>query len=166
MDMTQFLMALRARRKAFVLVLAATIVAAIAVALVVPKKYAATATLLIDARDEQLMTPARMSPRERAGYIHTQVDLVQSGRVAKQVVRDLKLVHLPGMREAFEQDGGAGNIEDWIAENLLEKLKVDTSASNIVTIIFSANSPRMAADVANGFAKAYLDIALELRTEP
>ncbi|MGQ0547451.1 MAG: GNVR domain-containing protein, partial [Betaproteobacteria bacterium] len=42
----------------------------------------------------------------------------------------------------------------------------DTSASNIVTIIFSANSPRMAADVANGFAKAYLDIALELRTEP
>ena len=167
MDMTQFLMALRARRKAAVLVLAATIVAAVTAALLVPKKYVATATLLIDARDEQLMTPARMAPRERAGYIHTQVDLVQSGRVAKQVARNLKLAHEPGVREAFEADtGGVGSIEDWIAANLLEKLKVDTSASNVLTIIYSANSPRMAAAVANGFAQAYLDTALELRTEP
>jgi chain length determinant protein EpsF len=167
MDMTQFLMALRARRKAAVLVMAATILAAVMVALLVPKKYVATATLLIDARDEQAMSPSRMSPRERGGYIHTQVDLVQSGRVAKQVVRDLKLAHEPGVREAFESEtGGAGSIEDWMAANLLEKLKVDTSASNVLTLIYSSSDPRKAAAVANGFAKAYLDTALELRIEP
>jgi polysaccharide biosynthesis transport protein len=80
MDLSQFLTALRARRKAFLLVLMATIFTAVAVALVVPKKYVATATLMMDARDEQTMAPTRMSPRERAGYIQTQVDLMMSGR--------------------------------------------------------------------------------------
>lgn len=167
MDMSQFLQSLRARRKAFVLVFLATVIAAIAVALVVPKRYVATATLLIDARDEQTMSPARLSPRERAGYIHTQVDLVKSGRVAQRVVRELKLAQQPAVRERFEAEtGGAGSIEHWIAEQLLEKLKVDASASNIVTITYSGTSPEMAAAVANGFAQAYLATALEMRTEP
>jgi uncharacterized protein involved in exopolysaccharide biosynthesis len=91
MDFHQFMLALRARRKAFVMVFAAAIVTAMTVALLVPKKYVSTATLMLDARDEQMMAPTRMSPRERAGYIQTQIDLMQSGRVASQVSRDLKL---------------------------------------------------------------------------
>jgi len=167
MDMTQFLMALRARRKAFVLVLVATIVAAIAVAFAVPKKYVASATVLIDARDEQAMTPARISPRERAGYVATQIDLVQSGRVATRVAKDLKLAQRPGVREAFEQDtGGAGSIDDWIGERLLEVLKVKTSAGNILILEYSSSDPKYAAQVANGFAKAYLDTTLEMRNDP
>lgn len=167
MDFSQFMLALRARRKAFLIVLAATIATAIAVALLVPKRYDATATLLVDARDEQAMTPARVSPRERAGYISTQVDLIGSGRVATQVARELKLAQRPGVREAWEEDtGGLGSIDDWIAANLLEKLKVDTSASNILTVTYAADDPRFAAAVANAFAKVYLATTLELRTEP
>jgi chain length determinant protein EpsF len=167
MDFNQFLLALRARRKAFIMVLAATIVTAIAVALLVPKKYSASATLLVDARDEQVMSPVRMSARERAGYMSTQTDLIQSGRVATQVVRELKLAQQPGMREAFERDtGGVGKIEDWIAAGLVEKLKAETTAGNIITITYSSSDPRKAATVANAFAKAYLDTSLALRTEP
>jgi len=167
MDMTQFLMALRARRKAFVLVLVATIVAAVAVALIVPKKYVASASVLIDARDEQAMTPARVSPRERAGYVATQIDLAQSGRVAARVARDLKLSQRPGVREAFEADtGGAGSIDEWIGARLLEVLKVNTSAGNIILLEYSSSDPRHAAEVANGFAKAYLATSLEIRNEP
>jgi len=167
MNFHQFMLALRARRKAFVMVFAAAIVTAIAVALIVPKKYVSTATLLLDARDEQAMTASRMSPRERSGYVATQVDLIQSGRVASKVARDLKLAQKPGMREAFESDtGGVGAIDDWIGANLLEKLRVDTSASNVVTVQFSSSDPRTAAEIANGFAKAYLETALALRTEP
>ena len=44
MDLNQFMLALRARRKAFVIAMAAVIVTAIAVALIVPKKYVSTAT--------------------------------------------------------------------------------------------------------------------------
>ena len=167
MDMTQFLMALRARRKAFVLVLVATIVAAVAVALIVPKKYVASASVLIDARDEQAMTPARISPRERAGYVATQIDLAQSGRVAARVARDLKLAQRPGVREAFEADtGGAGSIDEWIGARLLEVLKVNTSAGNVLLLEYSSSDPKHAAEVANGFAKAYLATSLEIRTEP
>jgi polysaccharide biosynthesis transport protein len=167
MDFHQFMLALRARRKAFVMVFAAAIVTAIAVALLVPKKYVSTATLMLDARDEQAMAPARMSPRERAGYVQTQVDLIQSGRVAAQVSRDLKLAQKPGVREDYESEtGGIGNIDDWIGANLLEKLKVDTTASNVVTVTFSSSDPKYAAQVANAFTKAYLETALALRTEP
>jgi protein tyrosine kinase modulator len=167
MDLNQFLLALRARRKAFVLVLAATIITAVAVALMVPKRYVATTTLLIDARDEQQLAPTRLSPRERAGYIYTQVDLLQSGRVAARVARDLKLAQKPGVREAYERDaGGVVSIDDWIAAGLLEELKVDTSASSVITLTYTSSDPQKAADVANAFARAYLQTTLELRTEP
>ena len=167
MDFQQFLLALRARRKAFVMVFAAAVITAMAVALIVPKKYVATATLLLDARDEQAMTAGRMSPRERAGYVATQMDLLMSGRVAAKVSRDLKLAQKQGWRDAFESDtAGVGNIDDWIGSQLLEKLRVDTSASNVLTVQFSSSDPRFASDVTNAFAKAYLDTTLALRTEP
>jgi chain length determinant protein EpsF len=113
------------------------------------------------------MSATRMSPRERAGYMATQVDLIQSGRVAAKVARDLKLAHAPGVREQWESaTGGAGSIEDWIGAGLLEKVKVDTTAGNIITIVYRSSDPRQASTVANAFAKAYIDTTVALRTEP
>src|SRR3954468_5018174 len=167
MDLHQFMLALRARRKAFVMVFAGVIVTAMTVALLVPKKYVSTATLMLDARDEQAMAPTHMSPRERQGYVQTQIDLIQSGRVASQVARDLKLAQKPGMREDFESDtGGVGNIDEWIGTQLLEKLKVDSNGSNVLSVTFSASDPKYAAQVTNAFTKAFLDISLAMRTEP
>src|SRR3970282_117230 len=131
MDFSQFMLALRARRKAFVLVLVAVIVTAMAVALLVPKKYVATTTVLLDARDEQTMSPTRMSPRERAGYVATQMDLILSGRVATRVARDLKLAQQPGMREEWQREtDGAIGIDEWIAHVLVEELQVIGSGRN------------------------------------
>jgi succinoglycan biosynthesis transport protein ExoP len=169
MNIHQFLLALRARRKAFVMTLLATIVTAIAVALIVPKKYVAQATLLVDARDEQAMSPARglAGARERAAYIATQIELIQSGRVATQLARDLKLAQKPEVREAFENDtGGVGPIDAWIGSALVQKLKVLNTASNLITVEFSSSDPKFAAEVANGFANAYLNVSLDLRTQP
>ena len=167
MDLKQYILALGARRKAFFVALIATIVTAIAVALIVPKKYVATASLMMDARDEQTMSPARLTPRERATHLQTQVDLLMSNRISTQVARDLKLAQRPGVREAWEQDtGGLGSIDEWIAEGLRLKLDIDTSVSSLVLVGFSSDDPKYAAEVANGFAKAYLDTVLQLRTEP
>jgi polysaccharide biosynthesis transport protein len=165
MNFSEFLIALRARRKAFAITLAAVIMTAVAVALIVPKKYVANATLLMDVRDEQQMTPGRLL-RDR-GYLTTQMELIRSGRVAGQVVRDLKLAAKPGVREAWEQaTGGAIPIEDWLATGLIDKLRVDVVAGNVLNVQFSSSDPKHASAVANGFAKAYLDTALSLRTEP
>ena len=167
MDLNQFILALRARRKAFVLVMAATIVTAVVVSLVLPKRYVATTTLLLDSRDEQQMTSERFSPRERLGYLQTQADLIASGKVATKVARELKLAQRPGWREDFERDtGGQGNIDEWIGAELLKKLRVDTSASNIITVEYTAPDSKLSSEVANGFAKAYMETALQLRTEP
>jgi uncharacterized protein involved in exopolysaccharide biosynthesis len=137
------------------------------VALIVPKKYVSTATVILDARDEQTMSPGRMSPRERASYLQTQVELVLSPRVATQVARDLKLAQRPGVRESWESEtGGQGTVEEWLAVQLKEKLTVDTSVSNLMLINYASDDPKFATEVANGFAKAYLDTALALRTEP
>jgi succinoglycan biosynthesis transport protein ExoP len=168
MDFNQFILALRARRKAFLVILTATIVTAIAIALLLPKSYVSTATIMLGERDEQSMVAGtRMSARERSSYIQTQIDLLTSGRVAKRVVRDLKYTQMPGVREAYERDtGGLGTIEDWAANSLLKRLKADTSGSYMFTITYTDSNPKLSADVANAFAKAYADTSLELRTEP
>ncbi|HJY75984.1 MAG TPA: Wzz/FepE/Etk N-terminal domain-containing protein, partial [Burkholderiales bacterium] len=169
MDLSQFLLALHARRKAFMLALVATIVAALAVALIMPKKYVGQATVIVDARDEQTIAPSRggVSISERAAYVATQIELVQSGRVATQVARDLNLAENADLREMWQADtGGVGPIDVWIGNLLLEKLKVSNTVSNLITIEYSSKSPKAAAQVANGFAKAYLDLVLELRNQP
>ena len=167
MDLRQFILALRARRKAFFVALVATIVTAIAVALILPKKYVATATLLVDMRDEQTLTPGRMTSRERASYVQTQVDLLKSMRVATQVARDMKLAQKPGVREAWERDtGGVGSIDEWIAADLLRNLLIDSSASSFLLVHYSSDNPKYASDVANAFTKVYLDTVLYLRNEP
>jgi len=167
MDLNQYLLALKARRKAFVLVFAVTVFAAVVAALVIPKRYDAVATVLIDQRDEQTMAPSAMSPRERAGYIFTQMEVIQSGKVAQKVVRDLKLNQDAAWREDWDKDtGGVGSLDEWIGDRLLEKLKVDSGASNILYVKYSSNDAKKAAAVANAFAKAYLETALAMRTEP
>jgi chain length determinant protein EpsF len=167
MDISQFLLALRARRKAFVIALAATIVTALAVALIVPKKYVATATVLVDWRDEQTLSPIRITAAERTTYMQTQVDLIKSNRVATQVARELKLAQQPELREAWEKDtGGAGSIDEWVGAMLLEKLEVETTISNLLLVSFASDDARRSAAVANGFVKTYLEMVLQLRTEP
>src|SRR5687767_822956 len=132
MDLSQFILALRARRKAFLLVLGATIFAALAIALIMPRTYVATTQVLVNATEEQQMgvTARGMSARERQGYMQTQLDLLQSGRVVKRAMRDGKYLQQPGVREDFERaTGGRGSIEDWATEVVVKKLKVDNSAS-------------------------------------
>jgi chain length determinant protein EpsF len=87
--------------------------------------------------------------------------------VARRVVQELKLAETPSLRTAFEKAAGDyGSIEDWLVENLLTKLKVETSQSSIIQVTFSSADPRYSAGVANAFAKAYIDTMLELRVEP
>jgi chain length determinant protein EpsF len=167
MDFSQYLLALRARRKTFMIVFASVVFTAIVVALLVPKRYDASATVMLDSRAEQTLSSDRMTPRERAGVLGTQIDLITSGKVAHKVVRDLKLAQQPGVREEFESEtGGVGTVEDWLAGQLLEKVKVDTGSSNVLTIKYSSSDAKKAATVANAFAKAYLDVSLALRNDP
>lgn len=170
MNIGIFLLALRARFGVFSLVLVVTVAAAAVVSLVLPKAYRATVSLVADAKEEQSLSTVLhplLQPRERVSYMQTQTDIIKSDKVAEKVVRDLKLADNPVARKAFEDEaGGAGSIETWLIEKLLEKLKVSTSQSSIIHVSFTSTDPHFAAAVANAFARAYIDATLELRVLP
>ena len=171
MNLELFLSALRARLGLFVLVLFATVAAAAVVSFLIPPAYRATASLMADAsRDEQSLNTAQrvfMMPQERMTYMQTQIDIITSQKVARKVAQDLKMADDAGARERFSKhDTGNGSIQEWLAELLLNGLKVETTQSNIISVSYSSGDPQFAATVANGFAKAYMDTILELRVNP
>jgi len=166
MNFHQFLLALRGRIWLFLALLAATVVAAIGVTILLPKSYEATVSILVDNRDEQVINSQTQPARQQLGYMQTQVDILQSPRVARQVAQDLKLDQSPQVRAAWQKAGSRGTLDDYIAQGLLTKLKVDVSQSSVVSVTYAASDPRFAAAVANAFAKAYVDTTLNLRVAP
>ncbi len=169
MNPQQFLLALRARFRVLTLVLVTTVLAATVVSFLLPKTYRATASLLVESKDEQSLSNVLplILPQEKLSYLQTQMDIITSKRVARKVVQDLKLAESPSTQAAFKKAaGGYGSIEDWLVESLLIKLKVETSQSSIIQVTFSSVDPRYSAGIANAFAKAYIDTMLELRVEP
>jgi succinoglycan biosynthesis transport protein ExoP len=167
-NLNLFFSALRARFGVFALVLVTTVLAATVASLLLPKSYKATASVLADAKqDEQSLSNVFAPPRERIGYMQTQMDIITSERVARKVVQDLKFLESAQTQANFkEATGGEGSIEDWLVENLHKKLKVETSLSNVIQVSFSSSEARFSALVANAFARAYIDTMLELRVEP
>lgn len=166
MNFHQFLLALRGRIWLFLAILGATVAAAVGVTILLPKTYEATVSILVDNRDEQVINSQAQPARQQLGYMQTQVDIIQSPRVARQVAKDLKLDQSPQVRAAWLKSGGRGTVEDYLAQGLLSKLKVDVSQSSVVSVMYSADDPKFAAMVANAFAKAYVDTTLNLRVEP
>ncbi|HXS53261.1 MAG TPA: chain length determinant protein EpsF [Usitatibacter sp.] len=166
MNVQQFLLAVRGRLWVFLALFAGTVAAAVLVTLLLPRTYQATASVLVANRDEQSLTTPGTPLREQVGYMQTQVDVIQSQRVARRVVDDLKLADDPAVRTAFMQSGAHGSIEDWLAGALLSQVHVDTTQSSVMQITYAAHDPAFAAKVANAFATAYMEVTLRLRTEP
>jgi chain length determinant protein EpsF len=102
------------------------------------------------------------------GYMATQVDIISSPNVARKVITELRLTDSPGVKRNFQEaTGGAGSIEDWLAEVLLKNLKVEPSrTSSMIDISFSGSTPQFAAVAANAFAEAYLQTTIQLKVEP
>src|SRR5690349_1951140 len=138
MTFRQILLALRARVGTFIMVLLATIAAAAAVSLWLPKSYKATASLLVGSAEEQSLGGQQQSfnfsqPQERQSYLQTQMDILGSRKVARKVVDELKLADNAAAKEAFvKETGGEGSMDDWLAENVLKRLKVETTQSNVI----------------------------------
>ncbi|HET6265789.1 MAG TPA: chain length determinant protein EpsF [Usitatibacter sp.] len=166
MTLHQFLLALRGRLWVFLSLLVATVAAAVVVTLLMPKTYEATVSLLLDNRDEQSLQGSVPSGRERLGFMQTQMDIIQSQRVARKVVEDLKLAEGDGVKAAFARSNNKGTVEDWVASGLLASVKVYSTQSSVVQVTYKDSDPKFATTVANAFAKAYMDTTLALRVDP
>jgi succinoglycan biosynthesis transport protein ExoP len=168
MTFSQLLIILKSRWKVILSVFFAVVVTVLILNLLLPKRYTATASVLIDVKSPDpiagMVLPGLMAP----GYIATQLDVIQSERVARGVVRELRLNSQTELREQWmEQTNGQGSFESWLSQLLIQGLEIKPSReSSVISISYTAADPNFAAVLANTFVKNYIATTLELRVEP
>jgi chain length determinant protein EpsF len=159
---------LRARLVPLLSVIVVTLAVTIALSLILPPRYTATVTLVVDSSRIDPTMGFSMPAGVGGDYLNTQLEIIQSEAVALRVVRDLKMAEDPSVEQYWIEDtGGQGSIEDWLAKGLLKRLTAEAGKQNsIITISFVARNPDQAATIANAFAQAYVHTNLELRVAP
>lgn len=168
MTIQQFLLILRARYAAALITFFSVVVLAGIVTFMLPERYTATAAIMVDVKSPDplagIVLPGMVAP----SYMTTQVEIISSDRVAKRVVSLLAMERDPELRNAWLQTTeGKGSFTAYLANLLQRGLSVrPVRESNIITIDYRAPSADFAAAAANAFAKAYMDITLELKVEP
>ncbi len=167
MTIGQFLSILKARKWVALLVFALVVATTVVVSLLLPKQYTGTASVVVDVKPDPVSAmayPAGMSP----GFMATQVDILTSDRVVLRVIRDLKLLDNPQLREEWQAEAkGKGSIEQWLVDVLRRTLDVRPSReSNVISISYRSPDPRFAAGLANAFALAFIATTLELKVDP
>ncbi|MBU1006213.1 MAG: polysaccharide biosynthesis tyrosine autokinase [Candidatus Omnitrophica bacterium] len=127
--------------------------------------YKAEATVIVDTRSPDVFSGRQVADVVELGesnywgykdYIETQKEIIRSRRLAYSVLKSLNL----DKKEEFKK------VEDPIAR-LLRKVQVKTRVSTRMLQIEALDKdPKQAADIANEFAKAYVDsnISLKIKT--
>ncbi len=168
MNFSQFLLILHARYKIILLTLVVTVATTLAVSLLLPNTYKATATLLLNYKGTDPVTGFTLPAQLMPGYMATQVDIIKSASTGLLVVDQTKLAESAAIKERFsEESDGKGNIRDWLAGRLLKNLEVVPSReSSVLSINFKGADPALAAAIANAFADAYQQASIRLTVEP
>src|SRR3954464_7196808 len=100
MSLKQFLLILKARSGILVMVLVATVLATLGVSLfLVQTKYTAETTVLVDVRTPDPVAGLAMPAGAMPSYMPTQIDIINSDRVALNVVSKLRLDQNAAVRE-------------------------------------------------------------------
>ena len=168
MNFVQFLAILRARYKVAVGVFATVVVVALVLSLTWPKSYTAAASVVIDSSKPDPLAAVLYAGGINPSMVATQIDVIQSDRVAFKVVRNLRLNENSQIREQWKNaTDGEGSIEQWLNVLFQKNLDVKPSReSNVVTVSYKAADPKFAAVLANAFVQAYLETNIEMRVEP
>lgn len=168
MNLHQFLLILRARYKLILLTVIVAVSAAVAASLLLPPRYKASASVVVDFKAADPITGAIYPAQLLPGYMATQVDIIQSHAVALKVAKALKLADDPAIRQSFLEDGdGSSSISDWLADGLQNKVDVQPShESSVLEIRYTDSDREFAAAAANAFAQAYVQKNLELKVAP
>lgn len=168
MNLSQFLLILRAHYKIILLALIVTVATTVAVTLLKPKIYKATTSLVLNYKGTDPVTGSAMPSQLLPGYMSTQIEIVNSMSVALKVVDTLKLAEGEDVKKSFQASAASGgNIRDWVAAGLLGKLEVAPSReSSVLSITYTSLDPQSAARIANAFGDAYQQVIVKLKVDP
>lgn len=122
--------------------------------LVFPKKYAATALILIDETNIiQPLTEGVAAPTDSRNYARVATEIINSRRVIDEVCKRSGL--LSPEQTPFEQEV--------IKENLRKATTVSSVSSNLIKIEYKDVSPERAAKVTNGLAEMFVQESSEAK---
>ena len=149
----------------------AVLVAAAAFAILRPPKYVATASVLIDTKNTDLLAPQGNGTTPDPANVDSQLEILKSDQVAGSVVDELDLAKDP----AFNKPGWAEWIGDWTAglirsgrpepattrKKIIDRLKKvllvrRVGVTNLLVVDATAPDPVRAADLSNRLVEAYL----------
>lgn len=158
---------IRARWLTVVLVLAGVFMATLLASLLMPRQYVAYASVVADTKIDPVA--AAVAPAQSlASYIATQVDIINSERVARRAVEIVAGREDSPTRRQWERESGEGDeFEDWLGGGLTGRLVVAPSReSNVINVGVRWEDAEAAAELANAFAQAYIDVSIQLKVEP
>jgi chain length determinant protein EpsF len=163
MDSRQLYLLLRARWKFALFVFACVLFLAVAMTLLMPRIYTATASVVVEVKADPVANAAY--PQQLlASDVATQVDIIGSQPVAERVVKNLKLDQAPDFKELWVGDGSRGQLTEWLADYLLKQLIISPSkASNVIQLSMNWRDAKTAAALANAFAQAYIETNIALK---
>jgi chain length determinant protein EpsF len=167
LNIRQILLILRLRWPLVLALFALVMAVAFVVSLRMPKKFTAETSLLLDVRADPLVATLMPSIASRE-FLGTQVEIIQSERLAGRVAKMLGMTEGPAAVEQWRQaTQGRVPIETYYGAMLRNGLNVVPARNtNLIDVSFTGGDPRFVAAAANAFARAYIEFSVELRIEP
>lgn len=167
MNFRQILLILRLRWWLVLGLLAVVLGASYGITISMTKRYTASTSIILDLKTDPLL--AALAPTLAApAYMATQTEILQSERISGRVVRMMGLAQSPAAVAQWREETDAKMpLETYFGQLLQKGLQVQPGkGSQIMTLAFNGTDPNFAAAAANTFAKAYIDLSVELRTSP
>jgi polysaccharide biosynthesis transport protein len=169
MTFRQFLAILRARSWLIAFVFASVLAVVTVASLMMTPRYTASAQVLLDLKSPDPVAGAMLPAHLINSYVATQIELIQSERVATRVVDMLGLADDPAWQARARDAVGdePGERRRAIANLLVRDIKVRPARdSNMLAVAYSSRDRATVAAVANAFVTAYIDTTVQMRTQP
>ena len=168
MTASQLLLVLKARLGLVILLVVATLGVGILASYLLPKKYLATAAVLVDVRSpDPLSSLIDRGAIPVPSLLAAQVDILKSERVSQRVIAMRKMDQDPAILEQWKKaTDGKDSIDDWLVELMKRRLSVRPSGSGaVVSVGYEDKDPGVAASLANSFVQAWIETDIDLRVE-
>lgn len=156
LSLVQILSILRAYRRMIVLIMIAVLAGTYLLLTLLPKTYTANATLMVNYEVNDPSNGKELPIGLLAGYISTQIELMQNPEILLAVVDKLKLTQHKDYIKGYQS--GRGSLREWAAKQISKNLVIYQGqySSQLIYVNYSAHKASEAAQVGNTIVDTFL----------
>jgi succinoglycan biosynthesis transport protein ExoP len=158
LSLMQYVVILRAYWRQSLIIATSIVVIATAVLTLMPKTYAAVATLIVNSDNKDALAGQQFSGSiVLANYILTQTELMLNRVTLWPVIDRLKLTEDREFASGFS-GGDSNSLREYVEKNLRKNVQVNQGrGGQLLYVTASARNSVRAADIANAIADVYLE---------